>query len=150
MIIIGKFRGKFRERFPEWVTSFGMLFWGLVTLSLPELFDQPYFYPLSLFMSQPFWGVLSTFTGLLGIGALLVNGLWRPTAHFRAISAILRITVWSSLLMASATTDGRVLGVPTFLMLVILDIAALWWAAGDAKLADQLAKKVRANGRSSN
>lgn len=139
-------RGRFRERAPEWITSIGMLWWGLVTLFMPELFAQPFFYPLSVFMDQPFWGILCSLSGFGGVVALTINGLWRPTAHLRAITAILRITIWSSLLLASLTTIGRQLGVPTFAMLMVLDTFALWWAAGDAKLADDIAKKRITNG----
>jgi hypothetical protein len=143
MIIVKHFRGKFRERFPEWVTSIGMLWWGLVAFIIPELFNQPYFYPLSLFMSQPYWALTSIFIGTLGCIALLINGIWRPTSHFRAIVSVLKIGVWTTLLLASATTPGRQLGIPTFAMLMAFDTAALWWAAGDARLAYDLAKKTK-------
>lgn len=143
MILIQRLRGRFRERFPEYTTTLGVLWWGCVTLMFPKLFDQDFFYPLSLFMSQPFWGAASIIIGLGGFIALLVNGMWRPTAHIRACFAVLRITIWSSLLLASLTTEGRLLGVPTFSMIMALDIFALWWAAGDAKLADEVAKRIQ-------
>lgn len=143
MIVVTKLRGKFRERAPEWITSIGMLWWGVITLMIPGLFNQPFFYPLSLFMSQPFWGITASLVGFGAAISLLINGVWRPTAHIRAIFAILKITVWASLLLASLTTAGRTLGVPTFAMLMSLDILSLWWAAGDARLADDIAKKKR-------
>ena len=141
MIIVKRFRGKFRERFPEWVTSAGMLWWGLVALVLPQLFNQDYFYPLNLIMAQPFWGFAASIVGIVSIFSLLVNGLFRPTAHFRAICSVLKIGMWTTLFLASATSPGRQLGIPTFAMLMAFDTAALWWAAGDARLADDLAKK---------
>lgn len=146
MIIVTRFRGKVRERFPEWVTSIGMLWWGLVALFLPALFNQPYFYPLSIFMSQPYWALTSIAIGAGGIVSLVVNGIWRPTAHLRAIFSVFKIGIWTTLLLASATTPGRQLGVPTFGMLMALDIAALWWAAGDARLSDDLARSKVING----
>jgi len=141
MIIVTRFRGKFRERFPEWVTSIGMFWWGLVALIFPELFKQTYFFPLSLFMAQPYWALATITVGIASISSLLINGIFRPTAHFRALCSVLKIGVWTTLLLASATTAGRQLGIPTFGMLMALDIAALWWASGDARLADDLAKK---------
>ena len=143
MIVVTRFRGRFRERAPEWITSIGMVWWGIIALMLPDLFNQPFFYPLSLFMAQPFWGLLTTGIGIGSVISLLVNGVWRPTAHIRAIFSILKITIWASLLLASLSTDGRQLGVPTFAMLMTFDTLALWWAAGDARLADDLAKKTR-------
>lgn len=144
MIIVGKFRGKTRERFPEWVTSIGIFWWGVVAFLLPGLFEsQIYFYPLSVIMAQPFWAIAAIFTGIVGFISLMINGIWRPTAHMRAISSILKITLWTTLMLAAASTDGRQLGVPTFGMLMSLDIMALWWAAGDARLADDLAKKQK-------
>lgn len=141
MIIVKRFRGKFRERFPEWVTSIGMLWWGIVALLIPELFQQAYFFPLNILMAQPFWALAAMVIGAGSIISLLVNGVWRPTAHFRALCSVLKIGIWTTLLLASATAPGRQLGIPTFGMLMAFDIAALWWAAGDARLADDLAKK---------
>ena len=141
MIVVQRFRGKFRQRFPEWVTSVGMLWWGLVALFIPALFNQPYFYPLNILMAQPYWGLASIFIGLAGVTSLLINGVWRPTAHLRALCSVLKIGIWATLLLASATSPGRQLGIPTFGMLISLDIAALWWAAGDARVADDLARK---------
>jgi hypothetical protein len=148
MIIVTKFRGRFRERFPEWVTSIGIFWWGMVALLIPKLFHQPYFFPLNLLMTQPFWGLAATLIGFGACVSLLINGVWRPTAHIRAIFSVLKITLWSTLLVASAASPGRELGIPTFAMLVALDIGALWWAAGDARLADDLAKNKKqvANG----
>lgn len=143
MITVHRLRGKFRERAPELVTSIGMLWWGMITMVVPDLFDQPFFYPLSLFMAQPFWGIMASTIGLLSFISLAINGLWRPTAHLRAICSIFKVAVWSTLLLASLTTEGRILGVPTFAMLVSLDLLALWWAAGDARLADDIAAKYR-------
>jgi hypothetical protein len=142
-MLITRFRGRFRERATEWVLGFGMMFWGLVTLASPELFNQQYFYPLSLIMTQPLWGVLSLLVGSIRLISLAINGLWRPTAHFRAIASILSILVWFSLLLASMGVPERALGIPTFAMLVSLDIFSLWWAAGDARVADELVKKRR-------
>lgn len=140
MIIVNKFRGRFRQRAPEWILAIGMLWWGLLTLAVPSLFEREFYYPLDLLMSQPFWGVAATMVGTIRLIALFINGLWRPTAHFRAITAIFSIFLWTSLLLASLST-GAVLGVPTFSMLLALDTMALWWAAGDARLADEVAKK---------
>jgi hypothetical protein len=145
MIIISKkLRGKFRERAPEWVTSFGILWWGLIVFTIPGLFEASnFYYPLSLIMNQFFWGITASVVGFGSIASLLINGVWRPTAHLRAIFSILKITIWASLLLAALSTDGRILGVPTFSMLLSLDIMALWWAAGDARLADDIAAKKK-------
>lgn len=146
MILVYRLRGRFRERAPEWVTTIGMLWWGFVALLMPQLFNQPYFYPLNLIMAQPFWAIVTILVGMGGIMALTINGLWRPSGHIRAIFAICRVTIWSTLLVASLTTAGRQLGVPTFAMLMTLDTFALWWASGDAKLADEIAKKRKEHG----
>lgn len=143
MIIVTRFRGRFRERAPEWVLSIGLLWWGILTLAIPGLFNQEFFYPLSVFMAQPFWGIFSIAVGGTRLTALLVNGFWKSTAHLRAVTAIFSMSIWASLLLAAATTEGRALSVPTFMMLMALDILALWWAAGDAKLADVKAKNGR-------
>lgn len=138
---MARFRARFRQRAPEWILSVGMIWWGIITLSIPGLFGgQPVYYPLELFMSQPFWGILAITIGASRCISLFVNGLWRPTAHLRAITALFSIFIWSSLLLASMAEPSRVLGIPTFSMLLALDILALWWAAGDARLADDIAK----------
>ena len=90
MIVVQRFRGKFRQRFPEWVTSVGMLWWGLVALFIPALFNQPYFYPLNILMAQPYWGLASIFIGLAGVTSLL----WSMETNCTSKSPLFSIKNW--------------------------------------------------------
>lgn len=150
MILVTARKYSFRERAPEWILSIGLLIWGVSLALHPGLFEAVgYYRPLLNIMSQQGWVVATMGIALFRLISLSINGLWRPTTHMRAIGAIGGVTIWSSLFIISLLNqNARATGVGTFGMLLAFDFLALWWAAGDAKVVDQLARKQRGiNGR---
>lgn len=148
MIVVGKRNSRgysLRERAPEWILSVGMVVIGVMILGTPGLFENnAYYSPLLAIASQKSWAIFEIVVGLFRLVSLGINGLWRPTAHFRAIGAVGGVTVWGSLFVISVlNTAARAPGIGTFGMLLAFDLMALWWAAGDAKIADQVAKNAR-------
>lgn len=139
----------FRDRAPEWVLSAGLLLWGIMIALTPDLFSIAKIYtPLLALLSQQTWAILTICVGALRLVSLTINGLWRPTAHFRAMGAAAGSVLWGSLLSISVLDSAaRAPGISIFSMLMVLEFMALWFAAGDAKLADQAAKsKKESNG----
>jgi hypothetical protein len=143
MIIIAK-KYSFRERCPEWILAIGLMVWGLMIATHPSLFSTSFYQPLVSVMSQASWATITILIGLIRLIALTINGVWRPTAHLRAAGAVGGILIWSSLFIISVLNSyARAPGIGTYGMLLAFDFFALWWAAGDAKLVDEIAKRQR-------
>lgn len=141
-MIFVRFKETFRERMPEWGLATGLLAWGLLTISAPGLFaEQVFFHPLLRIMSQDWWGSFATIIGIIRLIFLVINGAWRPSAHIRAVGAFTGSLIWSTLLIAALSLEWMTPTTGLYALLLGLDILSLWFAAGDAKLADLEAKR---------
>jgi len=133
-----------RDRMPEWILSSGLVVWGIMILLTPGLFDSNFYAQFIAVMSQDLWGFATICLGTFRLLALLINGLWRPTAHLRALGAVGGTLIWGSLLSVSLINSAaRAPGIGIFGMLLAFEFMALWWSAGDAKVADTAAKSKR-------
>lgn len=94
-------------------------------------------------MSQAEWGILATLIGLVRLLFLFINGRWRPSAHIRALGAIFGCLTWGMLFMSTLSVDWVTPITSLYATLLGLDLLALWYCAGDAKLADLEAKKEK-------
>lgn len=145
-MITVQFRDTFRERLPEWVTSATLVFWGLIVLTeTSDLWTQQYFSVLANIAEQRTWGMITLILGSLRLVALAVNGIWRPTAHIRALGAMCGMLVWTAIILSYIALPWNPPALATKSALWVLDLSALWFAAGDAKVADTLAKKQAAS-----
>ena len=143
-MLVLRFKETFRDRMPEWVQSVSMFAWGCVTLASTGLFEQIYFFnPLLLIMTQFQWACLAIFVGFVRLLFLFINGAWRPSAHIRAVGCVLGVLLWGSLLVSSISLPYLTPQLVTYSTALALEVFSLWFAAGDAKLADLLAKKRR-------
>jgi hypothetical protein len=141
IIIKVKQEYSFRERFPEWVLSIGLTLWGITLFVTPNLFIEYDIYrPLLSFASQKVWAYLTMCIGLFRLTALVINGVWKPTSHLRALGAVGGVTIWASLVIISVlSVTEPIPAISVYGMLLAFDTMALWWAAGDAKKADIMA-----------
>lgn len=136
-MITVRFKNTFRERIPEWITSFAMLCWGIIVLSEPaELWQMEYFSVLAKYASQQTWGVVTIALGSLRLIALGINGAWRPTGHIRAIGAASGVVVWTAIIMGYASLAWNPPAFATKSAMLLLDLLSVSYAAGDAKRAD--------------
>lgn len=141
-MILVRFKETFRERAPEWALSAGLLAWGLLALSAPGLFqEQVFFHPLLRIMSQDWWGAIALIIGSVRLVFLVINGAWRPSAHIRAVGAFAGSMIWTVLLIAAFSLEWVTPTAALYSLLLSLDMLSLWFAAGDAKLADLEAKR---------
>lgn len=132
-----RFKNNFRERFPEWITSLCLIAWGLIVAMGDSVhWDLGYFNALENLANRHIWGTIAIVVGILRIIALGINGALRPTAHMRALGALVGVLIWSAVIMSYLTLDYVVPAVASKSALLIFDLAALWFAAGDAKVAD--------------
>jgi len=140
-VLIVRFKETFRERMSEWVQAPGMIGWGLATILSKNLFiNQEFFHPLLLIMSQGSWGIAIMLTGIIRLIFLVINGAWRPSAHIRAVGCGLGSILWGSLLISALSLGWMTPTASIYAMLLMLDAISLWFAAGDAKLADLSAR----------
>lgn len=140
-MLVVRFKETFRERMPEWVQSFGMLFWGFLAIASEGLFEAyQFFHPLLTLMSQEAWGVFAIVVGTIRLSFLVINGAWRPSAHIRAVGCVLGCLLWGSLFISSLTLSWLTPVVAAYAMMLAYDLLSLWFAAGDAKLADLSAR----------
>lgn len=136
-----KFKDTFRERLPEWVTSIALFLWGIIVLfQAPDLWNLEFFSVLARIAEQKTWGFIGVVVGGLRVIALAINGLWRPTGHIRALGALVGVIVWSAVLLSYLGMSWNPPATALLLAALALDFSALWFAAGDAKLADVRAK----------
>lgn len=148
-MITVRFKDTFRERLPEWISSLAMLCWGIIVISEPpEVWAQGYFNVLATYASQQVWGTVTILLGSLRLIALGINGAWRPTGHIRAFGALAGVLVWTSIIFGYVGLDWNPPAFATKGAMIAIDMAALWFAAGDAKLADIKAKGLYLNGSS--
>jgi hypothetical protein len=136
-----RFKETFRERMPEWVTSAGMLVWGLLAIFAVGLFEKmPLFHPLLLVMTQFKWGLITTSIGSIRLLFLVINGAWRPSAHVRAIGCGFGCMLWGSLTVSALQLDWILTTTAVYITLMAIEFFSLGFAAGDAKIADLSAK----------
>lgn len=140
-MLVVRFKETFRERMPEWVQAAGMFGWGLLALAAVGPFqDQSFFHPLLQIMSQLWWGISILVVGAIRLTFLVINGAWRPSAHIRALGCALGTMLWASLFVSSLSLTWLTPTTAIYAMLLSMDLMSLWFAAGDAKLADLSAR----------
>ena len=140
MILVG-FKDTFRDRAPEWAMSAALLAWGMIVIFSANLFQaQDFYHPLLEIGSQLLWGVITSVIGGVRLIFLIVNGVFRPSAHIRALGCVVGCVVWGSLLTASLSLTWAAPSSAIYASMLALDFISLWFAAGDAKLADMSAR----------
>ena len=140
-MIIVKFQETFRARMAEWVQSIIMTAWGMLALFSTDLFlKQEFYYPLLNIASQTNWGLFALLVGIIRFIFLIINGSWRPSAHMRAVGCIFSSMLWGALFISALNLPWIAPTCGIYGGLLALDLVSLWFAAGDAKLADLSAK----------
>lgn len=127
-----------KARISEWVLSIGLLAWGIGIGSAPNIFNVESYGPMSSVMTHLEWTTFVLLIAISRITVLVIDKLKVSLPHLRAIGAIGGLTLWGSLFSISVMyASMRPTGVAIYGMLLVFDFLAMWWAAGDAKLADR-------------
>lgn len=142
MIIIKSKKYPFRDRIPEWIISGALLVWGLILFLFPDIFIYSTGLRALLTVApQSAWGLVTVLIGLFRLAALITEKFTVKSAHLRATGALAGVIVWGTFFALSLLNiPDRVSGIPIYAIPFLLDFLNLWWASGEAKLADQLAK----------
>lgn len=143
-MIVVRFKETFRDRAIEWALATGLLAWGALCITAPGLFyNSEFFFPLLRIMEQAWWGFAAVTLGAARLISLVINGAWRPTAHLRAIGCVFGSMLWGTLFTATLGLGWLTPTTAIYATVLGLDLLALWFAAGDAKLADIQARKKK-------
>jgi hypothetical protein len=145
-------REHLQKRFTEWVIAFALIAWGVLLLSHPGYFDTNVLFATMASIAGPgAWGSAAIFIGGLRVVFLTINGTYRQSGHIRAVgsglSAVMWATIWGSYLANCIITGYYVVNLATVGALLLIDIYSLWFAAEDAKRADNEAKQDHAIGK---
>lgn len=126
-----RFQMTFRQRAAEWGIAAGLFTWGALAIGSTDLFKRPYYIPLAQWGTQFHVSLIAMIIGGVHIVALGVNGLWRPTARYRAACCSLETIFYAFMLLGSTAVDWRAPGAAFHGMLMILSLFSAWWAASD-------------------
>jgi hypothetical protein len=130
------FRQTFRDRLSEWFLSVALIGWGFITLNSNGFFEHQE--PLYSILLQ--WGGLAVLVGITRFIFLIINGAWRPSAHIRALGCIFGCLTWGTLLLSTPSWGWNTPTTALYATFLSLDFISLWFASGDAKIADIEAK----------
>lgn len=137
MIILEKTK-RIKARISEWILSIGLFAWGLAIAFTPNLFSIDAYGPMSAVMSHTEWTSFVLSVAIFRILTLTVDKVKFSLPHLRAVGAIGGLTLWGSLFSISVMyASTRPTGIALYGMLLVFDFLAMWWAAGDAKVADR-------------
>lgn len=137
MIVLKKIK-RVKARISEWILSFGLLAWGISIAASPNLFSVEAYGPMSSVMTHAEWTGFVLFIALTRLLILVIDRVKVSLPHLRALGAIGGLTLWGSLFSISVMyANMRPTGIALYGMLLVFDFLAMWWAAGDAKLADR-------------
>ena len=134
-MLIVRFRETFRERMPEWGTSFAQTVWGVIILQPPALFDRPFFAPLARIASEAAWGWASFSIGIMSLVVLFINGAWYRTPFFRQIGCGFRIALWGGLCWGALSVEWGSPAIAYLSLLFFMDLVSLSFAATDGRRA---------------
>jgi hypothetical protein len=124
-----------------------MLVWAYIVLLQPGMFQShPWFAPLVRLMPQAAWGVMAFTAAGVRIFCLFRNGEGRRSPHLRALGCFIGVFCWMWLLLGALSVDWLPAGIATILMPLTSDAWSLWYAVGDARVADDKAREARASG----
>lgn len=140
-MVIVRFQKTFPIRVSEWALATILFNFGMVVLLNPGILEEKVnFAGLIVMMSERGWGVSCTALALIRLGALAVNGAWRPTPHIRAVAAFATMVVWMLISFALANSRFPSIGLSTYPIFLLLDMYNVYRAASDARIADQNAR----------
>ena len=143
-MILSALRMHFRLRFAEWIVGIGLFSMGLTLLCSPGLFESNYLFSGMLkLLSQTQWMFATFIVAGIRLTFLTINGVWRRSAHLRAVGSGLSALIWTAM-WGSYLTLGAVLPILAILgILIALDIYSLWYATEDAANSDVKTREER-------
>ncbi len=127
----------FAARASEWLLTLVLFNLGVGMSVQPEMFTlNPSFAGLASIAPQGVWAVGLLVTSIVRLAALVINGAWRRSPYFRAVTALLSAFVWWTLLLGILQSNLPGLGIAFYVPMVAFDLYNVYRAMKDAGAAE--------------
>jgi hypothetical protein len=148
-MLLVKFSKTFPIRVTEWLLAGILLSWSIVCWNLTDAdWTSSIYVGLSRIAAHETWAFFAFWIAVVRLGALTINGAWRPSPHFRAACAFLACFMWLQISLGLMISDGRSMGIAIYPWLLLADIYNVFRASHDARLSDDRARAARRAGAS--
>lgn len=145
MNVFDRAKAHFHKRVAEWWLSLVVTTIGIQMFVTPDLFTvNPIFVTFRHWISQPGFGLLCLFLGLGRATVLFINGMWRASPHLRAAFAFAGAFFWLQLCFGIAYANRLAMSSSIWPWFILLEMLIVFWATGDARVADDAAKLEKA------
>jgi hypothetical protein len=130
------FGSTFPTRISEWALACILASWGLMLLRDDDTFGSSQAYlGLARLASESVWGWACLLAGAVRLVALVINGAWTPTYHFRSLLAFLSCFFWMQISLGLMATGNASTGLAVYPWLLLTDIYCTYRAARDFRMA---------------
>jgi hypothetical protein len=131
----GHFRVAFMGRLSEWAFASMLLLWGVVLVLPQDTFDGRAFVAFRTLWDETMpWALLAA-GGVLRLGVLSLNGLWRPLYYLRAWIALSSTVIWAAIAFGFASSGAFGTWVAIYPVLTLFEamnvIRAMSYAAAE-------------------
>lgn len=142
-MVILKLSKSFPVRVCEWLLASVMVSWGIAAWNhTAAQWANPMYDGLSRIADNKTWGAIVCTIGLIRLGALLRNGGWQPSPHFRAAGAFLACFAWLQITLGTFASPILSTSIAVYPWLLFADIYNVFRASSDARESDERFKAV--------
>lgn len=135
---------KFRRRVFEWYGASVAMALGVMSLMGVQFYAAE---AMGRVGPMGIWTYALVALGLARLGALYINGHWRPTYHVRTLCSCISSVVWFECGLAAMGVGGgpfRLEGSVVFVAMMISEAFVASITAHEARVADEAAKFAKA------
>lgn len=145
-MILVRFAHSWPLRRSEWMLALITLGIGVVYAFDMPLFDLPNYATMKRMMPQTWWAAVALVVGSARLGALYINGAWRPSPHFRAAGSFLSCLLWLTLFLGAVSAPIYGVTVIIWPVFLLFDATSFLDAVRDARVSDDKARLLKRGG----
>lgn len=144
MDIFARAKAHFQHRVGEWFMGGISASLGVYLLLNPSAYAvNPSFTEFRNHITQPVLGWACLLVGVLRLSVLLINGLWRPSPHLRAVCAWAGVFFWLYMCFGITYSPDPAVSLVVWPWLIILELTSTFNAMTDARISDLKARQVK-------
>ena len=137
-MVILKLSKTFPVRVCEWLLASIMVSWGVAVWNHSAYaWSQPMYAGMARIADNKTWGAIVCTIGVIRLAALLRNGGWQPSPHFRAGGAFLACFAWLQISLGMFAAPVVTAGIAIYPWLLFADIYNVFRASSDARESDE-------------
>lgn len=133
-------REAFHQRLCEWELATILFVWGFFLLLPVDTLDSKSYAAFRMLMDQTHWGAFIALGGAMRLGALAVNGAWRPMYYVRAWLSVTTLVLWIMITLGILWSGSTGTGLAVYPVLAVFEVISLLRSARDAAIAEANAK----------